>query len=56
MAEIGPEGKSMKTIEERLDHLERRGVLTRPAGPRAPLKPTARRKGALERFLADRGR
>ena len=56
MAEVGPVEKSKRTIEKRLDDLERRGVLARPDAPRKPLKPVARRDGALERFLRDRGR
>ena len=56
MAEIRPIQQNRTTIEERLDDLERRGVLVRSDAPGNPLKPVARREGALERFLADRGR
>lgn len=42
--------------EERLAELERRGVLVRSKGPRKPFRPIATVPGALERFLAERGR
>ena len=44
------------SFEERLAELERRGVLVRSKGPRKPLRPIATVPGALERFLAERGR
>ena len=43
-------------LEERLAELERRGELVRRKGPRKPLRPIATIPGALERFLAERGR
>ena len=54
IAEIRPIEKSPQTMTERLDELERRGVLVRPRAPRKPLLATARRPGALTRFLAER--
>lgn len=56
MAETRPIQRSTERLAERLDNLERRGVLVRPEVPREPLKPVERREGALKRFLADRGR
>ena len=56
MVEIRAIQRSTEGIAGRLDNLERRGVSVRPEVPREPLKPVARREGALERFLADRGR
>ena len=56
MAETRPIQRCTERIAERLDNLERRGVLVRPELPREPLKPVAYREGAFERFLADRGR
>ena len=56
MAETRPIQRSTERIAERLDNLERRGVSVRPEVPRERLKPVERREGALERFLADRGR
>ena len=44
-----------QTIEERLDDLQRRGVLVRSGTPGQTLQPVARRPGALARFLAERG-
>lgn len=54
VAEVRPIGPPPVTLEERLDELARRGALVRPAGKRTPLAPTARREGALERFLQER--
>ncbi len=56
MAEIRPiERRREPTLEERLDDLERDGCLVRAANPEQPLRPVARRPGALARFLAERG-
>ena len=41
-----------QTIEERLDDLQRRGVLVRSGAQEQTLQPVARRPGALARFLA----
>ena len=44
----------MPTLDERLDHLERRGALVRPAQARRDFKMVGRMPGALARFLAER--
>lgn len=54
ISEAGPGGPSPAALEERLDELTRRGALVRSDGKRTPLAPTARREGALERFLQER--
>ena len=54
VAEIRPTKQESFQIEERLDELERRGVLVRSANPEQPITLVARRPGALKRFLADR--
>jgi len=41
-------------ITERLEELERRGILVRSREPRKPLTAVARKVGALDRFLAER--
>ena len=54
VAEIRPiEGKK-KTLEEHLDDLERRGIVSPARNPNAPLEPIAHRPGALQRFLDER--
>ena len=56
MAEIRRiQRQRQQTIEERLDDLQRRGVLVRSGAPEQTLQPVARRPGALARFLAERG-
>ena len=55
VAELRPiEGKK-KTLEEHLDELERRGLVSPPAKP-GPFRPgpVVRRPGALQRFLDER--
>lgn len=42
------------TLDERLDHLERRGALVRPARVRREFNIVADRPGALARFLGER--
>ena len=55
VAEIRPI-EEKKTLEEHLDDLERRGVVSPPADPAAFVPgPIAHRPGALQRFLDDRG-
>ena len=54
VAEIRPIQPEPATIEQRLEDLERRGVLVRSSAPRRPLRAVTRRSGALERFLAER--
>ncbi len=54
VAEIRPiEGKK-KTLEEHLDDLERRGIVSPARNRNAPLEPIAHRPGALQRFLDER--
>ncbi|MDE0035137.1 MAG: type II toxin-antitoxin system prevent-host-death family antitoxin [Deltaproteobacteria bacterium] len=55
VAEIRAIRESPETIESRLDDLERQGTLVRSGEPRGPLKTVERRRGALKRFLAERG-
>lgn len=54
LAEIRPVEKRRSPLEERLSQLEERGLVSRPARPRGPLRPLARRPGALARFLESR--
>ena len=56
VAEIRPiQGEKKKTLEEHLDDLERRGIVSPPAEP-GPFRPgpVVRRPGALQRFLDER--
>ena len=53
VAEIKPIEKE-ETFERRLEKLRRRGVIVGPANSNAPIKPIARRPGALQRFLEER--
>ena len=55
VAEVRPITPKPATIEERLEALERRGVLVRSTTPKQPITTVARRPGALKRFLAERG-
>ena len=43
-----------QTLEERLDDLERKGIIVSAGQTKAPLKPLGKRSGALKRFLDDR--
>lgn len=56
VAEIRPIKEETKSLEEHLDDLERRGVVSPAAkpGPFVP-GPVTRRPGALQRFLDERG-
>ena len=54
VAEFRPIKRATSTIEERLDELERRGVLVRSTVPGQPITPVVRCSGALKRFLAER--
>ncbi len=56
VAEIKPIERQKTSLEERMADLERRGVLVPARGPRKSFKPSARRPGALKRFLEDRNR
>ena len=53
VAEIKPIEKE-ETFEERLQRLEKEGVITEAVERNSPLKPIARRPGALKRFLEER--
>lgn len=54
VAEIRPLQPEPTTIEERLEDLERRGVLVRSSLARRPLQVVTRRASAVERFLTER--
>ena len=54
VAEVRPIPERRGDILERLDDLERRGILAGPEGERRRIRPVARRPGALDRFLAER--
>lgn len=56
VAEIRPiEKKKKKTLEEHLEEMERRGLISAPEEP-GPFQPgpVVRRPGALQRFLDER--
>lgn len=53
-AEIRPIPPKKQTLDERLQELERRGVLVPAKDPNAPITPIAHRPGALKRFLDER--
>jgi len=53
VAEIRPL-RDNATLEQRMQQLEERGVLLRAAG-KGDYRPVAKRKGALRRFLQERG-
>ena len=55
VAEVRPIRERPPTIEERLEDLERRGVLVRSGEPRRPFKEGVHVPGALKRFLEERG-
>lgn len=54
VAEIRSISGSHSTIEERLEDLERRGVLVSSGERSRPLAAVAKRPGAVARFLAER--
>ena len=54
VAEIRPIEWKKKTLEEHLDELERRGIVSPARNRNAPLEPIAHRPGALKRFLDER--
>ena len=55
VAKIRPIPERSATIEQKLDDLERRGVLVGPREPRVPFEGGVYVPGALERFLEERG-
>ena len=48
-------GRPEPSLEERLKDLERSGDLVRSSLPKGTFRPFERRRGALARFLAERG-
>ena len=54
MAETRAIPADPKTIEQRLEDLERRGVLVRSGQALRPRRPVANRPGTLKRFLGER--
>ena len=54
VAEIRPTQRGAETIEDRLDELERRGILVSSGQLKQPLTALAHRPGALKRFLDER--
>ena len=54
VAEMRPISKTEGGLAARLEELKARGVIHPAADPRAPLKPIAKRPGALKRFLDER--
>ena len=53
VAEIKPVEKE-ETMGQRLEKLRARGVIVDAIDPNAPVKPVAKRPGALKRFLEER--
>jgi prevent-host-death family protein len=53
IAEIRPL-ENRGSLEKTIARLEEQGVLGRPAKPTGPLRPLARKAGALKRFLESR--
>ena len=54
IAEIRPVQPPALSLADRIRELSEEGVLTTPSGGRGALRPLARRRGALRRFLSDR--
>ena len=54
VAEIRPLENRARNLEKTMARLEDQGVLDRSAKPAAPLRPLAKRPGALKRFLESR--
>jgi len=54
VAEIRPVEPKAGTLADRLERLADRGIVLRARDPAAPLRPVARKPGALRRFLDDR--
>ena len=56
VAEIRPTEAPRAGLDARLGELAERGILVRPKGrAKRDVRPVARKPGALDRFLADRG-
>ena len=54
VAEIRPTQQGPDTLEDRLDDLERRGIIVDAGQPKQQLPALADRPGALQRFLDER--
>jgi prevent-host-death family protein len=54
IAEIRPLENRGGSLEKTIAQLEEQGVLGRPAKPAGPLRPLAKKPGALKRFLESR--
>lgn len=54
VAEIRPVERQADNLAARVEQLEARGVLVRGEPGRRTLRPVARKRGALARFLAER--
>ncbi|MBI2466587.1 MAG: type II toxin-antitoxin system prevent-host-death family antitoxin [Candidatus Rokubacteria bacterium] len=54
IAEIRPLARPDTNVAKVVARLEDQGVVSRPAGPAGKLKPVARKRGALKRFLESR--
>ena len=55
VAEIRPLENRGGSLERTMARLEDQGVLSRSAKPTVPLRPLARKPGAMKRFLESRG-
>ena len=56
VAEIRPIQQGPDTLENRLNDLERRGIIVDSGQPRQQLSALADRPGALQRFLGERNK
>jgi prevent-host-death family protein len=54
IAEIRPVDGTSTSFEETVARLEDHGILSRNPGPTRPLRPVAKKPGALKRFLESR--
>ena len=54
VAEIRSIQQEFKTLEDRLDELERRGIIVPSGQPKQPFKALVHRPGVLQRFLDER--
>ena len=54
VAEIRPTQQGPGTLEDRLDELERRGIIVDSGQPKRQLEALADRPGTLQRFLDER--
>jgi prevent-host-death family protein len=54
VAEIRPVARTEGGLDARIDELAERGIVVRATSMTSPLRTVARRRGALDRFLAER--